>query len=438
MHSRQERSRAGLGLSRFRAALAFAIVALACDSTPDGSPRATASQGWAANTGVDVPSNVESREPALATTTPLDTPKIGIGAIPVATTAEFRAAAPSDVTPIVTPPSQGAKTEDERNTIDVFRAAGPATVFVTQKKAVFDRWSRRAMEVPVGSGTGFIWDGEGHVVTNCHVAVPNCDRDARPPKLEVTLHDQKRYEAEVVGFDPHKDIAVLLIQAPRGTLTHLPRPPKGNRVEVGQKTIAIGNPFGLDHTLTTGVVSALGREVVGIGGTTIRDMIQTDAAINPGNSGGPLLDSSARLIGMNTMIFSGSGTSAGIGFAVPVDTIERLVPQIIRSGVPERVGIGVELVDDRIARSLGVEGAIIQRVAPGSRAHKAGLRSVTETRNGYMFDVIVAVNDVRIRSFDDLYNALDAKQAGDEIKLTIRRLPEDKTESIQIQLMRLP
>ncbi|HGG56165.1 MAG TPA: trypsin-like serine protease, partial [Nannocystis exedens] len=190
--------------------------------------------------------------------------------------------------------SSGARLEDERNTIAVFEAAAAATVYVTQKRIVRDL-NMRALEVPTGSGTGFLWDTEGHVVTNYHVI----DTGRARGSFAVTLHNQRTYDAVLVGGEPKRDIAVLKIDAPAAELRAIRVLPAGGSIDVGQKTIAIGNPFGLDHTLTTGVVSAKGREVVGYGGITIRDMIQTDASINPGNSGGPLLDSSGRLIGMN-------------------------------------------------------------------------------------------------------------------------------------------
>ncbi len=344
----------------------------------------------------------------------------------------------SPTTVEVAPPSAGARTEDERNTTSVFRAAAPATVFVTQSQVVFDRFSMRAAEVPAGTGTGFIWDDAGHVVTNCHVALPECrPPTSGKPKLKVTLYDQKEYPAELIGFDPAKDIAVLEIDAPGDSVVPLRRPRDDYELEVGQKTIAIGNPFGLDHTLTVGVVSALGREVKGVGGLTIRDMVQTDAAINPGNSGGPLLDSSGQLIGMNTMIFSASGSSAGIGFAVPVNTINRLVPQLIRSGRPERVGLGVSILLDTQARRLGAEGVVIRRVPEGSPAAKAGLESLVETRAGLEFDVIVGVGETRIKSYDDLYGALENFKENDEVDVMIKRHPSNKILTVKVALARL-
>ncbi len=349
--------------------------------------------------------------------------------------AEITADPQPRATPAVEALPPGAKTQDELNNTSVFKAAAPATVFVTQSQVVYDRFSMKAAEVPAGTGTGFVWDEKGHIVTNCHVALPNCKPSAKP-KLKVTLYDQKEYPAEVVGFDPAKDIAVLKIIAPKD-LTPIRRPARGYELEVGQKTLAIGNPFGLDHTLTVGVVSALGREVKGVGGLTIRDMVQTDAAINPGNSGGPLLNSSGELIGMNTMIFSASGSSAGIGFAVPVTTINRLVPQLIRSGGAERVGLGVKVLSDSQARRLGVKGVIIQTVSKGSPAIEAGLRPLVESRGGPQFDVIVAIGETRIKNFDDLYGALESKKEGDSVDVMIERFPTKKVETVKVELVRL-
>jgi S1-C subfamily serine protease len=328
---------------------------------------------------------------------------------------------------VVAPLSPTAQTEDEQNTISVFRAMAPATVFVTQNQLVLDRYSMRAAEVPTGAGTGFLWDDQGHVVTNYHVV-----DGAR--RLSVTLHDQSVWPATFVGGDPRKDVAVLKIDAPTASLVPVVRPPAGFELEVGQKTLAIGNPFGLDHTLTTGIVSALGREIAGYGNVTIKGMIQTDASINPGNSGGPLLDSAGRLIGMNTMIFSQAGQSAGIGFAVPYTTIERVVTQIVAHGRVTQVGIGIDRLDDRIARRAGIDGVAIVQVEPGSPAAEAGLRGLTMTPQGAKVgDVIVAVDEVAVHDFDDLYNALDPHAPGDRVAITVLR--EGKRVTVEVPLI---
>jgi S1-C subfamily serine protease len=316
----------------------------------------------------------------------------------------------------VPPLSAGAALEDERNTIGVFRTAAKSTVFVTEKQVVVDYLRGQAMEVPAGSGTGFVWDKEGHVVTNFHVV-----KDAR--SLTVTFEDNHIFVARVVGVEPRKDIAVIHVDAPADALIPIQVPDKGQPIEVGQKAIAIGNPFGLDHTLTTGVVSALGREVQGIGGVSIRDMIQTDAAINPGNSGGPLLDSTGRLLGMNTMIYSRTGSSVGIGFAVPASTFLRVVPQIIRTGHAEQVGLGIQIdPEQRLERRAGIEGVVALGVKPGSPADKAGIVGIEQTASGIRLgDVIVGIDGERVRNYDDLYNTFDKHHAGDQVEITVNR-----------------
>jgi S1-C subfamily serine protease len=273
-----------------------------------------------------------------------------------------------------------------------------------------------------------VWDEAGHIVTNYHVI-----HEAQ--SLTVTLQDHSSHDAQVRGIEPRKDIAVLKINAPKEKLHPIKRPQLGELIEVGQKTIAIGNPFGLDQTLTVGVVSALGRAVDGIGGVTIRDMIQTDAAINPGNSGGPLLDSQGRLLGMNTAIYSKSGTSAGVGFAVPANTILRVVPQIIRTGHAEQVGLGVRVDNDqRIERRLGVEGVAIISVQKGTPAEAAGLKGMTLERDGIVpGDIIVGINDERVKSYDDLYNVLDKYRAGE--KVTVRVLRGKEVVAVPIPLI---
>lgn len=355
-------------------------------------------------------------------------PEVLPAPIPVAAPATMMAPSPADATtPTVPRPSPRARLEAEQNVIDVFRAAAPATVFVTKKQLVRDL-SMRALEVPAGTGTGFLWDSLGHVVTNYHVV----DSGRAAGRYSVTLHSQKTYDAELLGGDPNKDVAVLRLIGCDEPLTPLPLLPPDIKLDVGQTAIAIGNPFGLDHTLTTGVISALGREVQGYGGLTIRDMIQTDASINPGNSGGPLIDSGGYLIGMNTMIFSKSGSSAGIGFAVPVSAIRRVVPQIIASGRVEHPGIGVEPLPDAYAARAGLRGVVVMRTLPGSPAATAGIRGLTETQRGEILlgDVIVGINEHVIEDYDDLYNAFDRYNIGDEVSLTLLR----ERQRVQVKL----
>ncbi|XYI03854.1 S1C family serine protease [Sorangium sp. So ce1128] len=332
--------------------------------------------------------------------------------------------------PPVPPPSKGALIEDERNTISVFREVAPATVFVTQKRLVVDRFWGTAVEVPAGSGSGFVWDADGHIVTNFHVV-------DSAQSLVVRLQGEKTFPAKLIGVEPRKDIAVLKIEAPKDMLKPIQVAPLREPLEVGQKAIAIGNPFGLDHTLTTGIISALGRQVEGAGGVTIRDMIQTDAAINPGNSGGPLLDSSGHLIGMNTMIFSKSGTSAGIGFAVPSTTIARIVPQIIKTGKAETVGLGIQLDPaHRLERRNGIRGVIVMGVIPGGPADKAGLRGLSEGDRGLVLgDVIVGIDGTQVDDYDALYNALDAKKPGDKVKVDLLRNGQKTTVEVAVELL---
>jgi S1-C subfamily serine protease len=321
---------------------------------------------------------------------------------------------------------------DEENTIKVFKEAAPAVVYVTNVAIAHSPYMDE-MAVPQGAGSGFVWDRAGHVVTNFHVVQGG---DA----FLVTLKDQTQLEARLVGVDPAKDIAVLKLKNPEAAALTPVRLGSSDALQVGQKTIAIGNPFGLDHTLTTGIISALGREVVGAGGVTIRDMIQTDAAINPGNSGGPLLDSDGRLIGMNTMIFSRSGSSAGIGFAVPVSFIRRIVPQLIAHGKVIRPGIGVTLLTAQQKYYLvgETEGAFIREVTPGGPAAKAGLRGLRRLPGGRIAlgDAIVGVDDRKIADFDDLYNAFDRYKPGDAVKLKVRR--GEKLLSVGLTLVSLP
>ena len=328
------------------------------------------------------------------------------------------------------PLSPDAKTEDERNTIAVFARAARSCVFVTQHQIVVDYFGGSAHDEPAGSGSGFMWDDLGHVVTNFHVV-------ADAPSLTVTLQDQRTFPARVIGTEPRKDIAVIKIDAPVSELSPISRHTGPVELEVGQKVIAIGNPFGLDQTLTTGVVSALGRQVDGIGGVKIREMVQTDAAINPGNSGGPLLDSTGRLIGMNTMIFSKSGASAGIGFAVPANTIARVVPQLIKSGHVEQVGMGIDVDPaQRLERRLRIRGIVVIAVRPDGPAATAGVRGLKRTTGGIeLGDIIVGIDGKPIENYDDLYNELDTRKPDEMVKVTLVR--EEKKVEVSFKLIAL-
>jgi len=310
---------------------------------------------------------------------------------------------------------------DERSTIELFRNASPSVVFITTLEQRRDRFSLNVFERPRGSGTGFIWDRDGHVVTNYHVVAGDGRRP--PSRVQVTLADQSDYDARLVGVAPGKDLAVLRIDAPRDRLRTLPL---GRSLElaVGQNAYAIGNPFGLDQTLTTGVVSALGREIQSRAGLPIRDVVQTDAAINPGNSGGPLLDSAGRLIGVNTAIYSPSGADAGIGFAIPVDTVAWVVPELIANGELRRPTLGIEPANDNVARRAGITGGVlVLGVYRDSGAEEAGVRATVRDRRGRIVlgDVIVAVDGTPILEVADLYLALERREVGEAVELTLQR-----------------
>ena len=318
---------------------------------------------------------------------------------------------------------------EERNTIEVFRRTSRSVVFIVNTQLRQDYFSLNAVEVPRGSGSGFVWDTRGHIVTNFHVVQGG-------NAYKVTLADGNQYDAKMVGAEPNKDLAVLRIQAPASSLFPLDR---GNseHLVVGQKVLAIGNPFGLDQTLTTGVISALGREMKSVNQTTITDVIQTDASINPGNSGGPLIDSAGKLIGLNTAIYSPSGASAGIGFAVPASVIERVVPQILEFGHVRRAGFGVTLVPDNYARRWGVQGVIIRETLRNGAAARAGLRGVAVDRTGQvrLGDIIVGIEGRTVRTYDDMYQALEMRRAGERITVRTRR--DNRERDVQIVLQEL-
>ncbi len=310
--------------------------------------------------------------------------------------------------------ARGDLAADEQNTIELFRNSSPSVVYITSIELRKSLFNLNIYEIPQGTGSGFIWDKEGRIVTNFHVI-----GDAN--RIEVTLADNTTWKAVLVGAAPDKDLAVLQISAPVEKLKPLPIGESYNLL-VGQKVFAIGNPFGLDQTITSGIVSALGREIKSVTGRTIQGVVQTDAAINPGNSGGPLLDSAGRLIGVNTAIYSPSGTSAGVGFAVPVQEVNRVVPELIKHGKIIRPGIGVSLASDNISRRLEVDGVLILKVQPGSTAEKAGILSTRRSRGGVILgDIIESVNNERISSYNDLRDKFDRYKVGDKVNLGIIR-----------------
>jgi S1-C subfamily serine protease len=343
---------------------------------------------------------------------------------------EFRRIeAPPAVEPRAVTP-RGDLADDERATIAIFENASPSVVFITTVALRQTLFGLDVTEVPRGTGSGFIWDQHGHVVTNFHVI-----RGASGAR--VTLSDHSTWPATLVGAEPDKDLAVLRLNVPNSRLRQLAPIAVGesHNLRVGQKVFAIGNPFGLDQTLTTGVVSALGRSIQSLTGRTIEDVIQTDAAINPGNSGGPLLDSAGRVIGVNTAIVSPTGQSAGIGFAVPVDIVNHVVPQLITHGRVIRPRMGVELVHDTIARRAGIEGVLIRNVEEGSGAEVAGLRGTRRTPDGELIlgDIIVRINDTDVRSVNDVLTILERHRPGDTVTVTFRRDDDTHTVSVTLQ-----
>jgi S1-C subfamily serine protease len=326
--------------------------------------------------------------------------------------------------------ARGDLAADEQSMIELFERTRDSVVYISTRQQVRDFWTRNVFSVPRGTGSGFIWDEHGHVVTNFHVVEGASEAIVR-------LADGRDYKSVLVGASPAHDIAVLRIGV------GFKRPPPvpigtSSNLKVGQKAFAIGNPFGLDWTMTTGIVSALDRSLPTERGTVIEHLIQTDAAINPGNSGGPLLDSAGRLIGINTAIFSPSGASAGIGFAVPVDTVNRVVPQLIRTGRYVRPALGIEVDEElnrRLTALLGVEGVVILRVAPDSAAAKAGLAGATVTPEGGIVpgDVIVAVEGKPVDSVARLLARLDDFKVGDTVAVTVVRDRKQRDVRVTLQ-----
>ncbi|MDF1797458.1 MAG: trypsin-like peptidase domain-containing protein [Coxiellaceae bacterium] len=321
----------------------------------------------------------------------------------------------------------------EKDTIDVFKKISPYVVNVHPYKQSNDLyWQPK--KILAGTGSGIIWNGKGYVVTNYHII-------GQHKYFEVTLKNGKTVKANFIGGDPRKDVAVLKLNNSKIVTASIPTKPidvaNSKHLQVGQIAIAIGNPFGLDETLTEGVVSAIDREIFGYGGVEINGMIQTDASINPGNSGGPLINSRGQLIGMNTMMYSQTGGFSGIGFAIPSNTIMRIANQIIKHGKIITAGIGIIPVPDRVAAQAGVDGVIIAKVARGMPASKAGLRGMTQTRNGQyrVGDIITGINGHKIKDYNDLYQVLDKTKVGEKVTLTIRR--GNKRRNIKITTVNL-
>ncbi len=318
---------------------------------------------------------------------------------------------------------------EEQGTIDLFERAAPSVVYITSIAVERDVLSANVLELPQGTGTGFIWDKRGYIVTNFHV-IQNAQA------VHVTLADRTTWDAQLVGIEPDKDLAVLRIDPEKATLQPLTLgTSKGLRV--GQRVFAIGNPFGFDHTLTTGVISGLKREIKSVTDRPIQGVIQTDAAINPGNSGGPLLDSAGRLIGINTAIVSPSGAYAGIGFAVPVDTVNRIVPQLIKSGRVKKPGLGIRIIESNMLRAHGITGAVVADVIPGSPADLAGVIPLQKQPQGKieLGDSIISIDGITVEDGDDLLKALDEKAPGDKIILTLKRGQNERTVEVKLGLL---
>jgi S1-C subfamily serine protease len=325
---------------------------------------------------------------------------------------------------------RGALTAEEQTNIDIFETWKASVVYISTSERIVDFWTRNVMSVPRGTGSGFMWDDQGHVITNLHVI-------AGAAEANVRLADGRDYEAALVGASAAHDIAVLRIRVP----ANRPAPVAvgtSHDLRVGQKVFAIGNPFGLDWSLTTGIVSALDRSLNGEDGGVIQHLIQTDAAINPGNSGGPLLDSAGRLIGINTAIYSPSGASAGVGFAVPVDTVNRVVPQLIATGHYAPPSLGIE-TDDALSRAianqLGVAGVAVARVPAQSSAAQAGLRGVRIGPRNTVIpgDVILSIDDKEVTSSALLRARLDDYQVGDKVNVTIWREGREHEVTVSLQ-----
>jgi S1-C subfamily serine protease len=327
----------------------------------------------------------------------------------------------------VTP--RGELGADEKSTIDLFQKASGSVVYISTSKRVLDPWTRNVFSIPRGTGSGFVWDERGHIVTNFHVV-------AGASEARVRMNDGRDSIATMVGASPAHDLAVLRVNVsascgpvPIGT---------SHDLRVGQRVFAIGNPFGLDWTLTTGIISALDRSLPAEDGhNLIEHLIQTDAAINPGNSGGPLLDSAGRLIGVNAAIFSPSGASAGVGFAVPVDTVNRVVPQLIATGKYARPSLGIEVdegLNRRATERLGVDGVLVLRVTPRSNAEAAGLQGVRFGPNGTVVpgDIIVGVDGKSVQTVAQLFARLDDHQVGDTVR--VRVLRDDRNVDISVKL----
>ena len=325
-----------------------------------------------------------------------------------------------------------ARLENERNTIEIYQNAVKSVVNISKIKKVRRRsflFGDYSSELVEGEGSGFVWSKEGYVVTNFHVVKGG-------GKFLISFNkNAKKYEAKLLGVEPSKDIAVLkLLELPEKIFPI--KKGNSNTLDVGQKALAIGSPFGMDNTITEGIISALGRSIQGVSGVKIFNMIQTDCSINPGNSGGPLFDSRGEVIGMNTVIYSNSGSSAGIGFAVPFSAINRVVPQIIKHGRVKRAGLGIRPLDPYYSKQFGIKkGVAIQYIAPNSPADKAGLQDMREDfkRNIHLGDIIIAIDGKKTNTFDELFNFIFNYNIGDIVEITYLRKGKKNTVKVKLE-----
>jgi len=331
--------------------------------------------------------------------------------------------------------ARGNLAADEKSTVQLFKNVSPAVVHITSMRRQRSQFNPNIRSAKTGTGSGFVWDSKGFIVTNYHV-VQHADY------VKIKFKNDTVLEGKIIGAAPDKDLAVIKVN-PGGAKLPTIAVGSSKDLQVGQKVFAIGNPFGFDQTLTQGIVSGLGREIRspgkhGRGGRPIYDVIQTDADINPGNSGGPLLDSAGRLIGVNTAIYSQTGQNAGIGFSVPVDTVNRFIPEIIAKGKVERPGLGITIGGDSQMSQLGIRGVLVVGVQPGSAAARAGIQGARSgaRQQWILRDVIVGFNGHKVRSSSDLFRQLDRSKVGDTVELTLLR---DKSKrKVKVTLQRLP
>lgn len=325
---------------------------------------------------------------------------------------------------------RGGLDGEEHRTIALFESAAPSVVYITTVAVERNFFTMNVFEVPQGAGSGFIWDSRGYIVTNFHVI-----KDAQSAR--VTLSNQQTYPAQLVGIEPDKDLAVLKISAPDVSLQPI-QVGSSKDLRVGQRVFAIGNPFGFDHTLTTGIIGGLGREInSAVTDRPIQGVIQTDAAINPGNSGGPLLDSAGRLIGINTAIVSTSGSYAGLGFAVPVDTVNRVVPQLIKFGRVKKSALGIRLLETHGMHARGIHGVIVAEVIKGSPADKAGIAPLSRLPDGsiQLGDVITGADGSPVADGNDLFRILDDKNPGEKLALELTNGGEVRTVTVKLGVL---